>query len=191
MNKIRELLKNKKIILLVVIVILILFALLFIYLRKKNTNNKVPSSTTGISWNTLVPGKSTKDEVIQKLGTPINEKIDNEKTTSTFQSSSQTRNNEAIFINNSTGFLKEIVTLSDNKTTKGLINQYGQPTSTLYGADSYNGYDLYVYPDKGLAFLGNLETGSLLEIWYFIPTIIDSFISQWANNYTKELTPKF
>ena len=59
----------------------------------------------------------------------------------------------------------------------------------LYGPDSVNGYYLFVYPTGGIAYLGNPITKSLLEIWRFIPTDINTLINNWAQNYSIEQPP--
>lgn len=84
-------------------------------------------------------------------------------------------------------FFKEIITSSENKTPRDLINVYGDTQNILYGNDAINGIFLYVYPDKGIAYLGNKSSNTLFEIWYFEPTTMDTFITNWASGYSKQI----
>jgi len=81
-------------------------------------------------------------------------------------------------------FIREIITAKDKKTTEDITSQYGNAPYTLYGPASVNGFNLYVYLDKGIAYIGHVKEPILLEIWYFQPTTIEDFQVKWAKGYS-------
>lgn len=182
MNKNFGLMK-KYILLGVFLLSLISIAFIFISTRKKtnNTPTPQPSPTKTIDWSKLIPGQSTTENVTSVLGNPINKSGN----TYFYKSSTSAVNNEAVIENGTAQFFKEIVTLSDKKTVDVITSKYGLAPNILYGSSSINGFNLYVYPNIGIAYLGNSTTRDLLEIWHFNPTDIDTFISKWGQGYSK------
>src|SRR3990167_2068324 len=92
----------------VIIFFIIIGIIIYISLKRETV---APISQERASWNNLVPGLSTRSEVIEKLGQPI-EEVGN---TASFNSISPTRTHKAIFEDNTTSILKEIVASEDTK----------------------------------------------------------------------------
>ncbi len=168
--------------------VVVVFGIIYTLLTSKNEEEQVVEAPIefgeGISYNSIVPGTSTEDAVIEQLGEPLS--INREGTTKAleFESSSPARNHEIILENSQTVFIKEIVSINDNLKAKDLIQKYGEPNSTLYNTiDPNASFSLYVYENQGLAYLGH-EDGTLIEIWYFPPTTLEDFINQWAQGYS-------
>ncbi|MCX6706058.1 MAG: hypothetical protein NTV24_03055 [Candidatus Woesebacteria bacterium] len=170
--------------LLVGLLLLSVISVVFVFSSTKpKTNNNAtpqPSQIKTIDWSKLTPGESTTKDVTDVLGNPIIQK----ENVYFFKSSTSVANNEAVIENGTAQFFKEIVTLSDKKTVDTITSKYGLAPNTLYGSNSINGFDLYVYPDKGVAYLGNSITRDLLEIWHFTPTDIDTFLNKWGQGYS-------
>lgn len=168
--------------------LLIAIIVFFLLLPKEGPEKVVPQ---GATWEEITPGETTKEGVVKILGEPLEEKDENGKTVSFFKSTSPTRNHEILFEEQIVSFSKEIVTLQDEKEIEDIKTLHGTTDNVLYGPDSYNGYFLFVYPEKGIAYLGNPGTGDLLEVWYFIPNSMDEFRSLYAPGYQTELSPQF
>jgi hypothetical protein len=179
-----NLLKNKKRLVLILLVGLSIISILFIF---TSTNKKEPvlpaatPSTSGIaSWGKLTPGTSSQQDVIDVLGKPKNTEGD----TLSFKSASSTRDTVVVIKNGTAELLKEVVSYSEKRNTEEITSKYGVAPNILYGQYSVNGDYLFVYPTNGIAYLGNPVTGSLMEIWYFVPVDINTFLSKWGQGYS-------
>lgn len=166
------------------VLILFIAAVVFFifYLGSKRPPVTQPNQ---INFESITPGKSTTSDVNKVLGTPISQTQVNGYDLSDYKSTSPTRNNQVYYTNGTAQLIKEIVSFKDLKKVSDVTKKYGTPTNILYGPDTVSGFYLFVYLDKGIAYLGNPNTGDLLEIWYFSPMSLDNFISTWAQDYSK------
>jgi outer membrane protein assembly factor BamE (lipoprotein component of BamABCDE complex) len=172
---------------LVLISAIILFFVLLIYFVLNKNKTLQPVNLNTATWNGLQPGKSTKDDVLTKLGQPVLETKNGNDVVDEYKSNSPTRNHQITFNNQIVNLVKRIVSVNDPETIDDISNLYGQTATRLYGDDSENGYFLFVYLSKGIAYLGNPVTGTLLEVWYFPPTLdLNSFIKNYAPNYSDQ-----
>lgn len=176
----------------VLVAVALLLSMVFI------NNKKQESTTPTISpvypqakWDSLTPGISSREEINQKLGSPTSEKTEGDKTIASYKSKSATRPNVVTYQNQTGIFFKEIVTTKDSQRTGDIIKIYKEAKYILYGPDAPNGDYLFVYPENGIAYLGNPNTGTLLEIWYFTPTTFEDFKSKWASDYSSTLPRVF
>lgn len=178
---------NKKAII-IVLVILSLASIVYITSKIKWGTKVIPQTTKNTSqatFKSLIPGKSTEEDVSLVFG----KSLKTDSNTSEYQSSSPNENHKVVFENRVVSLIKEIVTFQDNKKASDIIDVYGVPQNILYGSYSSIGFFLFVYPENGLAYIGNPNGGGvLLEIWYFSPTDIDNFKKNYAPNYSS--TPK-
>ena len=179
---------RKRLITFLIIFLIILVGIIaFFFMRSQRT---VPTPTglptSGASYKSLTPGVSSKEDAIKLLGTPLNSPSSD---TLDFKSNNPNLPNQVVTSNNKISLIKEIVTVSDRKTTTDITSQYGTAPNVLYGPASTNGFNLYVYPDKGIAYLGHVKEPIVLEIWYFQLTTLKNFISEWAPNYSETPHP--
>ena len=178
--------KRTKIII-VFALVLVVVGVAFLFLRSRSVSPPTPPPpTTGAGYKSLVPGVSTKDEVIARLGLPLN---DTNGPILNYKSTNPNLPHAVSVEGNTAVFIKEQVTLEDKITKDGLIQLYGQPPEEVYGPNSVNGFNLFVYPDKGVAFLGHTTGSGVLEIWYFPPTTIESFLQTWGADYSEVHRP--
>lgn len=139
-------------------------------------------------WSSVKPGL-TKEEMARILGQPLSESTNKDQTVSQYKSDSPTRNNIVTFQKGTSQIIRRIITSHDVDTVDTMIRLYGEPKYTLYGSDADAGFYLYIYPDKGVAYIGNPINKDLLEIWYFQPTSFEEFRKQFAPDYTDILSP--
>lgn len=172
---------------LIIFLIILVGVIVFFFARsKKAVPTPTGLPTSGASYKSLTPGVSSKEDAIKLLGTPLNSSTSD---TLDFKSNNPNLPNQVDTSNDKVSLIKEIVTVSDKKTTTDITGQYGIAPSVLYGPDSVNGFNLYVYPDKGIAYIGHIKEPIVLEIWYFQPTTLENFISKWAPNYSETPHP--
>jgi len=146
-------------------------------------NQNVSNQAVDLSW--VLPGKTSKDEVISKLGTPIKDDLTTNNETLYYNSTSKTRNNQIILEDESVVLVKEMISYLDSKKVSSITTSYGISTDSLFGPDSAGGNKLYIYPDKGIAYIGDPKFDTLEEIWYFVPTSIEKFKETWALGYSE------
>ena len=146
-----------------------------------------PRPTGGADYNSLVPGLSSKQAAIDKLGEPLGGP---DAEVLLYKSNNPNLPNELRLEENTIFFIKEIVAPSDNKTSDQIKQIYGDTNYILYGLGSGSGFALYVYPDRGIAYVGHTRASVLLEIWYFPPTTFPEFRSRWASDYTLSPIPQ-
>ena len=180
------------------IIFLILTILLFIINKLLTINQPtpitpVPESTSVANYQSILPGSTTFDNVNELLGFPLEINGGGEKTIAEYRSSNQYRNHTIVFENSVAVFIKEEVISSNEKTVNSIIKVYGIAPYTLYDQRPSSVFNLYVYPNNGIAYLGG-DDGTILEVWYFKPTTIDDFVNRWGSDFAKEkskVIPKY
>jgi len=141
----------------------------------------------GASYKSIVPGISSEKEVIDKLGNPLNTKTEADKKILEYQSTSPFVPHKFTLENNTVILVKEIVTLEDKISSQVLKQKYGEPPYKLFDQTSYSStFFLFVYPEKGIAYLGH-QDGTVIEVWYFQPTNLNTFMQKYAPNYSLNL----
>lgn len=169
------------------LILLSLVATIFIITKiYKNSlvSRKTPTSSPSdnqASYQKIVPGVSSKSDVVSLLGKPLTE----DGNTIEYKSSSPNFNHQITLDQEKVSFVKEIITLKEKKNSKDITNVYGVPKKMLFGPDAAAGFYLFIYPENGIAYVGHPESGMLLEIWYFPPTNMESFVSKYAQGYSE------
>lgn len=188
MNNLINFIKSKKIIL---ITILSLSTTIFIAIKINNKNTKInvvptPSSDNQIAtYKNIAAGEIfNEDKINELLGYPVASTASGEFKVNNYRSSNEYRTNELTIKRGEVDFIREVVNPGDNKNADDLRNLYGAADIILYEKSSNSYFDLYIYQKKGIAYLGHKD-GGILEIWYFKPMDIDSFIENYAPNYQK------
>lgn len=172
------------------LILVSLAAVLFVVnkiLETKQSPSKIPEpvNTNVANYRSITPGTSKLDDVNNLLGFPLGEiKIDG-KLISEYQSSNQYRNHVVIFENNTVNLIKEKIISPEDKSANSITKEFGASPYILYSRDPSAVFDLYVYPNNGIAYLGASD-GTVLEVWYFKPTTIEEFIDKWGEGYSKE-----
>ncbi|MFZ3301474.1 MAG: hypothetical protein WA152_02025 [Microgenomates group bacterium] len=183
MIKIINFIKNKWLFLLIITII---FFLLFVYATTSNQNNikEIKVTDTNIAnIEGVRPGLLfEEDRINQTFGTQLSATSSGNVEIRDYPSSNIYRNNQIEVSNNKIGFIREIVNQEDNKTDNDIKNVYGNPSNILYPKTSDSSFNLYIYTDNGIAYLGHVD-GTILEIWYFEPTDIETFMSKYAQSY--------
>lgn len=169
--------RKLKLIVGLVFVLIILFGVLFSYITN---SSKAPKNPT---WNSISIGESDKPEVHSQLGQPIESDGDTEN----FNSNSPTTPHQVVFDeNNKARFVREIITLEGEETYQSIVEKYGEPSVRLYGPGSSFEIFLHVNLQAGVAILGNKEQNIAMEVWYFEPTNLNTFINTWGTEYSLE-----
>lgn len=180
MKIIERLIKHKYLVISFLVIIV-----LVVFLSYSSSSKNTPTPSPVGNFSNIIPGKSTPDDVKKILGDPLKQTQTDGYNLSDYKSTSQTRNNQVYYSNGTAQLVKEIVSFNQVKKITDVTTKYGPADNILYGPDSVGGFYLFVYPEKGVAYLGNPNSGSLLEVWYFTSTDIKTFISTWAKDYSQ------
>lgn len=176
----------------IIIALLFLSSIVFIVFNvytssKKNSsfqNTDVSNQAVDLSW--ILPGKTEKNEIISRFGEPNKSVTTATNETLFYNSKISTRNNQIIIEGGIVILVKEMFSYTDEKKISNFSEVYGLPNYSLFGPDSAGGNKLYVYPDKGIAYIGQPKFDALEEVWYFSPTTIDDFKKRLAPNYSEK-----
>jgi len=154
---------------------------IYLFLNAKSRNNQqITNPVKQLFIKNIIPGITTKEEIIQGFGDPI---ASNEGTLE-YKSKSPVRNNEIKIQSDKVLFVKEIISYGDKISFNSETNQYSD-IKFLYGPDAVNGYLLYCIPEKGIAYLANPNSDAILEIWHYPATTFTDFKNTWAKDYSE------
>lgn len=169
------------------IILILIFVFIFVFINqtlKQQKSDEKPINTYPENlYKELTIGKSTEEEVVNKFGIPIKQKEINSDKVLEFKSNNINYNDEFFINNNKLTFIKKIISPKDNISITSLNEQYGIHTNILYGNRSQSGFNLYVIPEKGVAYIGNQKLDELLEIWYFQATDFKTFKQLYGSGY--------
>jgi hypothetical protein len=139
-----------------------------------------------VDLSSIIPGTTTKEDVLTVLGKPLKSSVDG--TTETLNYSSTNKNLDSQIITDSgvVVFIKEFVSVNNKTKVSEITNNYGLSNYSFFGPDYAGGNKLYVYPSKGIAYIGDPKFDYIEQLWRFIPTTIEDFRGKWAANYTEK-----
>lgn len=184
MRKITEFIKKYWILILVVLA-LILFVVNSLIKKPTLTPTATPLPKQA-TFKSILPGVSTESDLNKILGSPLRTTVSNNQKTDEYKSTSELRHHSAVIEGGKVLFIDEIVSAQDTAKASSITDVYGQSPDILYSKFPNATFNLYVYPSNGIAYLG-ADDGTLLEVWYFEPTTIESFQSTWGKDYS--ITP--
>lgn len=174
--------KNR--LLITVTILFVAFVLLYLFFPRQR---EVILPATGPSYNSLTPGLSERADFVTKLGEPVAQDKVGIYDVLSFDSPTTERPDEVFFEEGKAVLIKEIITYNTDRNIDTLKETYGNASLILYGEDSIAGFYLFVYPDQGIAYIGNPNSGVLLEVWYFTPVSASEFKQNWAQGYSEIL----
>lgn len=183
MNRIIIYIKNNKKFFIIFFVIVLFFIII------SNKKNETPAPVDSplpknvASYNELVPGVSSKEDVFSAMGTALNAKIEGNTETYEYLSSNPNFNSEVVIVEGKLNYLKIIYTNKDNKRFEDFTSLYGNPENILYGPDYSVGYVLNAYPTKGIAFISHINSFKVSGAWYFKPVTLEFFMDNYAIGY--------
>ena len=163
--------------------------IVFMSYKTQKTSINPPISSTSPSYKNLQPGVSTTKDITNNLGDPAKETQDGIYNILEYSSNNPNFNNQLYVNSDKLTLVKQIVAPNDNIKIQDLTQKYGNYENMLYASGSASGFNLYVYPSKGIAYVGHQESGIVLEVWYFTPTTFDNFKATFAKDYSDNPVP--
>jgi hypothetical protein len=185
-EKIKSILKNKFYLTLIIIFIVLMITNAVLDRLNDETNNNIINTTppqNQVDYNNVHPGYDDRNSIIKKLGEPLNNR--NTRILE-FRSSAPGKPHFVELDDNTVSIIRETIDKVDNIEIDDITSKHGEPEHILYDSRSLGGFYLFVYPQKGLAYVGHPESGILLEIWYFKPMNYEAFKKRHARGYKED-----
>lgn len=146
------------------------------------------SKTPKLTWRGVVPGKEKVDSLITKLGRPQNQSYENGKLALEYVKGEEIES--LVYVQNNTVDLVKDYS-SRNKKLSDFENEFGKPEEEFYGPHQSAGFKVFVFAPTGVAVIAKPETGTVIEVWYFEPTNLQTFLSRWGTGFTTEREEAF
>ena len=181
-----EIVKRKKFFILGVIsLISIVFILFKTSSTKQVTTKPTPFSTNKIAdFKSIVPNQTSLDRINELLGYPVETRKDGDFTINEYRSTNKYRNHTIEIKKGLAIFIRQEI-ISGEQKASDIQKIYGLAPYMLYSQAASATFNLFVYPNNGIAYLGHKD-GTILEIWYFSPTTIEDFINNYGDGYGYE-----
>lgn len=147
----------------------------------RGTDNK-SSTNIQTTYKSIIPGKTTKEEVLDIMGKPLSEKQEGEYLVLTFKSDIEPRPHIVKLKDNIVDIFIEAVLM--NKSPMQVFDSYGEAPNKLYAHFVKGSRTLFIYPEDGIAFMGyDGNSVDMLEMWYFKPMPFEEFRKLYTPNY--------
>lgn len=173
LTKISGFIKKDYPILLIGLLLLTIFGIYIFNLTKSKT------IYNGEMWlGKIAPGNTTSEELKNKVGRPLETKIENSKIIYSYPTSNEKRQTKIDIAQDVVQLIQEPVIAKEKGILNDYISKFGNPEKVLYGKYSYASPANF-WGDKGLIVFGNPISGLIIEVWYFAPTSLDEFLRNY------------
>lgn len=141
------------------------------------------------TYATIKIGETTSEE-IKKLPDLKGEQVRGNQTEFDFKSGRY--NDNTVVTENGVVVFKKIVTVDpqtwQHPPLSSYLGAYGNPEAEFTGSSTYGSrFKTYVYPSKGLAFIGNPTPNELYEIQVFEPMTLEQYRNKWGQDINEKL----
>ena len=138
-------------------------------------------------WQGIIPGKTTKDEVISKLGKPQEEETRSFGSVLLYDSGIKALPNTIIY-NPGTGKVEgTLVAVSASKQGQSLYNQMkslGKPGKIMYSR-LYQGAKVYIFASKGITYSADDSQKVIDSYHIYSPTSLTNYLSEYGKYYSE------
>lgn len=159
---------------------LIIFAILAIFFFILFLASRFPAKTGSAYKDRIYPGKTTKNQVQSKLGTPEKTGGVNGAESYLYQTTNQFRKDQVEFSGDLVSVVKEQVIANEKGKLADYFKKYGKEESILYGPHLTFAPGSF-WGKSGLIVFANQNDGTIIEIWYFEPQTLEEFLAKNPN----------
>ena|SRR5579883_1631954 len=148
----------------------------------------VPVLTRSIDYSGIFSDKKTQDQITGSLASPSSETTQGKYSVLTF---SQPDSNTVLYTQGQKAAYVEKSQSAENTTYTDFKNAHpGVSEYTLYDPKglSQAGFEWRVFPDQGIAYLTNVQSGFVMTTLYFVPTSYESFLSTAGKDFSLQKT---
>lgn len=183
----------KKIALFIFLFLVVLFVFtIFLFRSPSNTSLRQPLPTptpvsgpsvifNKINYRGIFPDPIVAKSVEDTLQNPLYASPEGELTAVSFPSDTQGRNNKVYEENNKAEFVVQEITKTNTALSDFISSHPNSQGLTLYDyLTTGTGFNWYVYPGEGIAYLANKDYGYAMRILYFPQMSQDEFLRTGA-----------
>lgn len=139
-----------------------------------------------LTWNGVMIGTTTESQLLSTMGTPLAKRQVNGATEYDYQSSFPVYPHNVDIKNNTVSFIREWVDPNITININEQIQKLGQPEGAYPSADIGDGFTLYAYSAKGVAYIVHDGSGRIFHILRFTPRPITQFVTDFASSIRTE-----
>ena len=144
-----------------------------------------PDQAESIKLKGVVPGKTTKEEVIKNLGEPAKSKTEEGMDVLEYPSTHELMPH-AVYVKDGVVVLVGAhISEDDDFTVSEVIAKYGQPAKKTYSYYS-DGALTYIYPSRGLALIADEDLDVVFEEQCFVPMSLEQYMQTWGKDLPLE-----
>jgi hypothetical protein len=145
-----------------------------------STSTQQPGgSASGACLAGILPGMTTRDEVVARLGEPLAVEPEGGLENMLYASPLRGQFN-SVGIQNQVVVLMSIVLGEDNPLALSTVKaQYGEPVHTTY-SNYLESSMTYIYPDRGLAFVASQAPDVVFIRECFVPMPLEEYMNTWG-----------
>lgn len=121
------------------------------------------------SYQSINPGRTTADEVVEIMGTPLNTGQEKGMDVLYYQSKYPNYPTRIFSEANKVELIIEPVTYKEKRMYSAIKEVLGEPDQIIYSKTIGPAYPGYVYQNKGVIIFTHQREGTVLEQWYFPP----------------------
>lgn len=151
------------------------------------------SNLVSNSWNGIIPGKTTKTEVVGKLGSPQEDIPEPFGQSLIYPSGIKALPNTVIYDKTTNVVLGTLVSVSDENQAKQYyqeMQKMGKPEKVTYG--TYLQFSkIYIFASKGITYSANENTKMVDGFQYYVPTKLDNYLSQFGKFFSDQNPSQF
>lgn len=180
----------KKRAVLILVMVGLAFLLGVVYVQRRPGSLPPPSQAPEpLTYRGVAPGRSSSADAQNILGAPAREEVSAGATEFVYPSAVEGR--PLLVSLDPQGVVSLVIEpLPPGSRFSDLGSSLGQPDAVLYGAYARYGFQLYVYLVHGVALLANPDTGQARERWYYPPTTLNNFQTNFAQGFQTEPIPE-
>jgi len=127
----------------------------------------------------IIPGTTTKAQVIALLGNPVSSQEDGDVEFLFFSSSSKTRLDSISLQNQVVVLVSALVGQANPLKWSEVKAQYGKPAKIGY-SDYSEGSMAHIYPDRGVAFIADEAVDQVFIRECFVPMSLEKYMNSWG-----------
>lgn len=139
-------------------------------------------SSTGPAWQGIIPGKTTRAEVVKILGEPAETRQANNLDWYGYPTQDDMFYNGIGFDQNDivTAMLIHVFS-EENYLLSNAQAEFGEPEKITY-SEYAQGTKTYIFASKGAALTAYEDSGVVVEKLYFVPLSLDEFMDTYGRN---------
>lgn len=149
----------------------------------------VPSYSRNIDFSGIFSDAKTQEQITSSLASPSSQATQGNYTVTTFAQPDDSKT--VLYTKGQKATYVEKSQSTDNTTYTEFKNAHpGVSEYTLYDPKglSQAGFEWRVFPDEGVAYLTNVQSGFVMTTLYFVPTSYQSFLSTAGKDFSLQKT---